>query len=190
MTNDIKTMLADHIQRSVEIASRNNIWIGGYFKAIQDLAIDLRGELGESYIADLLIKLGHGVEMARQTDRSDKHWDIRVNGKIDLEIKTATIGKKGKTFQHENIEKERRYDAIVLLDIAPDNIYLTVAPKNTLPYATPNNNWTLNPKKMHRRAHGIQYKWDLHLNDVKERRVETLDDVRRQFAILLGAGND
>ena len=182
---DFIEILADLIDRKVASLS-TDVWMwGSKLKRIKILSVDNRGEIGEEFVKILLEKLGYDVEWISTTDRTEKHWDLTVNGQVKLEVKTATVGKNGRNFQHENIEKDRDYDALVLLDIAPKNLYLTVAPKSTLPFNQPNDNWTVNPKKMHRRAHGIQYKWDLNLTDVKDREIKSLGDVKAIFGNVL-----
>ena len=183
MTNPVK-MLVDMIASKAESDRKNNVWVKGAFMQIRALTPDTRGELGEEFVERLLVSLGYTVERSNVTDRTKKHWDLRVNG-VALEIKTATVGKSGRSFQHENIEKDRDYDGIVLLDIAPDAIYLTAASKKDLPFNSPNDLWTKSPKQMHRRAHGIQYKWDLSIKDVADREIKSLTDVERLMADLL-----
>ena len=176
--SDLTDVLAALIKEHAERVSRKDVWNSGKFKDIKTVSNDTRGEMGESFIAEILKQFGLEVEHSKGADRTEKHWDLRVNGKVTLEIKTATIDKNGRMFQHENIEKDRNYDYLVLLDIAPDAIYLTVAPKGSLPFKEKSSTWTVNPKAMHRRAHGIQYKWDLNLNDVKNRKIKTLKDAQ------------
>ena len=61
-----------------------------------------------------------------------------ANGTYGLEVKTASaiFPKRGgdPIFQHEGFQKSRNYDAVVLVDIRPDDRYLAVAPKSTLPF--------------------------------------------------------
>ena len=177
--SDIQKLLADRIKQKVRAFREGDVWIAGRFKEIKALSTDSRGELGEDFLAELFEQLGHEVTQTKVTDRTQKHWDILLDGRLKLEVKTATLGKEGRMFQHENIERDRNFDILVLLDIAPDAIYLTLAPKKTLPFNERNSNWTKNPKKMHRRATGIHYKWDLSLRDVEDRKVESLDDLKR-----------
>lgn len=166
---------------------KKDLWEFSKVKDLKKLSMDARGDVGEEFVKVLLEKLGYDVYWDNATDRANKHWDLRVNGKIDLEVKMATVGKAGKTFQHENLEQNRNYDAVVLLDITPHTLYLTVAPKHTLPFDEPNDIWTMTPKKMHKRDYGKDvYKWDMNIRDVRDREIKTLDDVRRMFEGVLG----
>lgn len=165
--------------------SKVNVWeSGGFFSRIKDLETDLRGEIGEKFIAETLRELGHKTVLSNKTDPTEKHWDVLVDDKVKLEVKTATVGADGRMFQHENIEKDRNYHAVVLVDIAPNDIYLTVAPKNTLPFVEKNSVWSINLKHMHRRRKGSDYKWDLSLKDVESRRIDALEDIKKQFEPL------
>lgn len=150
--------LTEMILQKVKKDEENTVWETGKFKSVKRLSNDALGELGEDFIAKILKELGGSVDISAFTDRTKKHWDILLNAEVAIEVKTATVGSNGKTFQHEAIEKDRNFNLLVLLDIAPDSVYITVAPKDTIPFDKPNNTWTINEKKMHRRSHGIQYK--------------------------------
>ena len=54
----------------------------------------------------------------------EKDWDIIVND-IPIEIKMATIGKDGRNFQHERLVKSAKFEALILIDIAPHDIYVS-----------------------------------------------------------------
>lgn len=131
MTSSLSEILIRVIEKSVK--ERVNPWIHSSHELITELEIDQRGEAGENFMAACLRQNGHKVEIDRTTDPQEKSWDIRVDDNIMIEIKTATQGKKTKTFQHERIMVERAWHALALLDIAPEDIYLTLAPKNTIP---------------------------------------------------------
>ena len=166
------------------VAKRNpKKWSGSLHATMMDLEIDCRGEVGENFLAESLTLLGHEVRIDRTTDASSKPWDLLVDGRVMLEVKTATQGKTH-TFQHESISIERGYDALVLVDIAPDDVYLTCAPKTDIPFRKKNSLWTVREKKMHLRHDG-RGKWDLNLKDVEPRRIVTLDDVRAQYDLML-----
>lgn len=180
-------LLKSIIDEKVIETRKRDVWQqkNARFAPIKDLSVDTRGVVGERFVEQLLKNMGHFVERNEITDRTNKHWDLRVNRNITLEVKTATIGKEGRTFQHENIERDRNYDALVLLDIAPDAIYLTVAKKDLLPFNRPNDNFTATLKNMHRRAHGILYKWDLSLRDVQDRCIVNMEEAVKLFTPIL-----
>lgn len=153
---------------------------------LKNLSIDTRGQVGEELLARSLQSRGYNVEWDNKTDADSKHWDIRVSSQYTFEVKTATLGRTGKTFQHENIVRVTTYDALVFLDIAPDDIYLTIAKKSDLPFITANDLFTKTVRKMHRRKDGTIYKFDLSINDVANRKIKTVKDVARQFYPIIG----
>lgn len=161
-------------------------WNGSTYESIKDFEIDLRGKIGELLVERLLEDLGVKTESNDETDRTKKHWDIRdlTNG-IDIEVKTATEGNKSKTFQFEGFEKSRDYHAVILLGIAPDEMFITCAPKKFLPFGEKDNRYTKNAKKMHRREHGIQYKWTLSRKDMEDRQINTLKDFKNHYETLI-----
>ena len=182
MTSSLSEILIRVIEKSVK--ERVNPWIHSSHELITELEIDQRGEAGENFMTTCLRQNGHKVEIDRTTDPQEKSWDIRVDNKIMIEIKTATQGKKTKTFQHERIMVERPWHALALLDIAPEDIYLTLAPKNTIPVRKKNNIWTVNEKKVHMRRSG-EIKWDFSLKDVRLRKVSSIADIEKQYQELL-----
>ena len=171
-----------------EIQSTGSAWHESDYKSIKELEIDGRGRFGEALIERIITTLGYDAESNGATDRTKKHWDIRDNSNgLDIEVKTATLGNK-KTFQFEGFEKDRDYHAVILLGIAPSALYLTIAKKAEMPFNKPNDLFTVNPKKMHRRGHGIQYKWTLSENDCKGREIKTLDDFKAMYERIRGNG--
>ena len=158
-------------------------WAGSLYQQIMDLEIDPRGDVGEILLKEALEKLGHTVEHDRTTDPSKKAWDLLVDSEIMLEVKTATQG-KNRNFQHENLSVHRGYHGLVLVDIGPDDIYMTFAPKTTLPFRRANNRWTKNPKKFHIR-NDSRGKWDLTLKDVEDRKITTLEDLARHYNAMV-----
>ena len=177
--NDIVRILTDLIEESIA-HSGDTAWDKGEFVRIRELQSYNRGDVGEKFIAEALIAIGHKADISPVTDPAKKHWDVLVDSKIKLEIKTATLG-RGKTFQHENIEKDKDFHALVLLDIAPNELYLTCAAKSTLPWTERNNIWTNTSKKMHRRRISSVYKWDLNLADVLSRQIRSIEDIKEAY---------
>lgn len=148
-------------------------WSVGKFRAIRELPADLRGEFGEKFIVKLLTQIGKEVIHSQTTDASEKHWDL-IEGGITLEVKTATLGTSTSSFQHENLEKERRCDGIIFVDIAPNDLYITCQPKYTI-------NWSA----LHRRRTGISYKWDFSLKKVQQNKVQSLADFTRIYTTMI-----
>lgn len=181
--SDVKHILKGIIDAKVARAEKKVLWEDSDFQAIQKLQAVNRGDVAEEFIADVLAKGGYRVKFSSQVGKEDGDYDILVNDTIKLDVKTATLASSGKTFQHENIRQDGGYDILVLVDVAPNDLYVTVAPKQTLPFFEFNENWTAKPKVMHRRLGGSFYKWDFSLKDVKERKVESTRDILAMFEL-------
>jgi len=165
-----KNSIAEHLHAVIDelISQRKDKhgWDEGAFSKILTLSIDERGEAGERFIENALKEAGvKDVTRAGKIDRTEKHWDIKT-ADIEIEVKTATLGRNANTFQHENIEKDRKYDAIVFVDIAPNAVYVRWTAKKDIPF-----------KKIHRQAQSTFYKWDFRLKDVQDYEVKTIGDI-------------
>ncbi len=167
---DIGSILIDTIRRAfAEQAGKDKYgWAKGLYKEMRELQTDTRGDVGEDFIAELLRQLGRDVRHTRRTDSQKKQWDIICDG-VKLEVKTATMGMANATFQHENLEKDRDYDGVIFVDIAPDDIYIIFMAKEDI-------DW----RNVHHRRTGISRKYDWGLNRIKESQIETLEEF--QFA--------
>ena len=150
MTDDIGSIFSRLID---EVYNRNPPiidWQNSIYERIKDLSIDQRGQAGEDLVEHILkINNCEVVYNPNRTDR-EKDWDI-ISNDIHIEVKLATLGKDGKMFQHENLERSRRFDALMIIDVAPNDLYLTCFDYDEL-------NW----KQFHRRTSGI-YKYDISL---------------------------
>lgn len=155
-------------------------WENSRFEPIRDLQIDSRGYVGEVFVQNCLNQIGYRTQRDEKTSLVEKGYDILVEGHFKIEVKLATRGSSNQTFQHENLKQERDYDAIILVDVAPNKIYMTCGRKTDLPFRVQNNKFTLRKKKMHLRSKG-EFKWDLTIQDVQKRELKTLDDFERIF---------
>lgn len=165
-----KNSVAKHLQAVIDemISQRKDKhgWDEGTFSKILDVAPDQRGEIGERFIENALKEAGiKDVTRTGKLDRTKKQWDIKT-ADIAIEVKTATLGRNANTFQHENIEKDRKYDAIVFVDIAPNAVYVRWVAKKDIPF-----------KEIHRRSQSTFYKWDLRLKNAQDYEVKTIDDI-------------
>jgi hypothetical protein len=120
-----------------------------------------KGDVGEEITYDILKSKGCDVEYAKGVTEATKGWDVKSNGiKIEVKLATITIGSGG--FQHENIEAQRDYDAILFIDVAPNEVFLTAVFKKDI-------NWT-GKGKLHRRVNGV-YKCDFTINAIKNNKI-------------------
>ena len=168
----------------VKAKRKKTDWDSSTFEVIKEFEIDNRGMTGEIFTEKNLKSLGYEVERDENPGGDEKEYDILLNGKIKIEVKTATRGANDKTFQHEGLHPDRDFDILILIDVAPNNIYVTCVKKKDLPFDIPNNNFSKRNKKMHKRKSGV-YKWDLNIKDIEEREVKTLEDFKRIFEAAL-----
>ena len=152
--NCIKEFLHEAISEGLKKESEKpdpHGWRGGEFADGRNLQIDSRGDAGEHFVASVLRRMGKKVEHDSGTDPKKKHWDLIADG-VKLEVKTATLGMSKPSFQHEGVEKDRGYDGIVFVDIAPDDVYISFMAKRDITWGRP-----------HKRRYGKHYKIDFRL---------------------------
>lgn len=178
--NKIEQLMQSSIKKSLKISSTAQLWKGTPFADIKNLEISRRGNVGEDFVRAVLEQLNYTVE---DNPSKDADWDLRVDCKTKLEIKTATLGNN--KFQHDNIRKNRKFDALILIGIAPNDIYLTCAAKKTLPWNRKTKKWTKTSKKMHFRKDKKEYKWELSLSDVENRRINSIEDFDLAYKKML-----
>lgn len=196
--------IKDRLIRAIRAAKdvRPSPFTGAAFAEMLDLEIDARGNVGELFVSRLLQDRGDSVVHNDQINPQDKQWDIEVTRRgeipITAEVKTATMGKKTQTFQHENLPRNRDCDILALIDIAPDAVYGTIALPSELPWGEPDDRWTATPKKMTLRKDSQAYKWTLTIRDVQDREIVTPakfysmwdDAVRRLTTLKSAVGGD
>lgn len=149
MANIQDLLIGEILKRAPKTPSAPSEWDGSIFEPIWELEIDERGALGESIVATVLTENGCDVDYEPNKTGYGKDYDL-ISNDIKIEIKTACMGKNKPTFQHENLNKNSHWDAIILLDIAPNKIYLICRTHDEVPW-----------NKLHRRKDSIYYKWDI-----------------------------
>lgn len=148
MTNEIQKHAAEAINAVISRQKPAAItWTGSPLAKFTHVQIDTRGTVGELLLVNLLKAGGRKPVYNENTTDLEKHWDFMCNN-LKYEVKTASLGKKGDTFQHEEIFKSRLYDGLIFVDIAPDNIYISM-------WAKADIKWN----EIHFRANGAYYKW-------------------------------
>ena len=153
-------------------------WEGHLYGGVKLIEIDNRGDVGELIVVNMLKALGReDVSYSKGTTHEEKDWDFMC-GEYSYEVKTATLGKDGITFQHEGIEKTRQYDGLIFVDIAPDEIFISGYCKKDIPWY-----------ELHRRANSTAYKWNTNIKEtrkhcVKQNKVVELLDFAKIFERL------
>jgi len=141
------------------------IWKGSPLERWGSEEIDTRGTAGELLVVKLLEAGGRKPDYQKDTTHTDKDWDFMCNG-LRYEVKAARIGTTTRKFQHENIYKTRHYDGIILVDIAPNEIYISCWAKVDIPFDKETERGGHAPKgaqrsyTLHRRKDSSFYKWD------------------------------
>ena len=130
---------------------------GSLYEKIAFIPLDDKGDVGEEITYDILKRKGCDVEYEKSATKETKGWDVKSNG-IKIEIKLATITVGTGMFQHENLEAQRDFDAILFIDVAPNEIFLTAVKKKDILW-----------RKLHRRINGV-YKCDFSIKHIKERK--------------------
>ena len=153
--------IENRIERIISSFDTKGVWSeNSKFLGIRMLSNDLTGDIGEILLRDIFKECGYNVDFERGKTSDDKDWDIIINGKT-IEVKTATMGHKARTFQHEKFFRNRNYDIIWFIDFAPDDIYMLIA-----------NNSDIVWDSLHaRKVNGIltnEYKFDISLNQYKK----------------------
>lgn len=137
------------------------LWHNSLYEKIQFISLDDKGDVGEEITYDILKNKGCDVEYAKGVTEATKGWDVKSNGiKIEVKLATITIGSGG--FQHENVESQRDFDAILFIDVAPNEVFLTAVKKKDI-------NWK-GKGKLHRRITGA-YKCDFTIKNIKENKI-------------------
>ena len=129
-------------------------WTESPLVKLTNVEIDTRGTVGELLVVNLLKAGGRNpVYNENKTDPA-KHWDFMCDD-LTYEVKTASLGKGGNNFQHENIFKTRLYDGLIFVDIAPEDIYISMWVKTDIKWG-----------ELHSRENGTYYKWDTSLTNL------------------------
>ena len=150
--NDIQKIARSAIAEVVKARKpAKTAWAGSPLAELMRMEIDSRGSAGELLVVKLLKESGREVVYNQDKTAEDKHWDFMCGG-FRYEVKTATVGKDGKTFQHENVFRTRQYDGLIFVDIAPREIYISMWAKAAI-------RW----RDVHSRKDSPFYKWDTSL---------------------------
>ena len=178
LMKNIQSIFLDALEKETSRKRDMHGWEGGIFREILNLPIDNRGEVGEEFVATMLRLLGKEIIHERGIiDRKNKQWDI-IADNIRLEIKTATLGKSAATFQHENLERNRDWDGLILVDVAPNTIYVKCEAKINI-------DWS----RHHKRVAASVIKYDISLKKAKQENLEvkTLADFSRMYENMVAS---
>lgn len=153
-------------------AEKTSDWAESSFAPVREaLAIDRKGQIGQLFVEKLLQER-HEVHFNPKTRRI-RHYHMKVDG-IKLQVRFATRGTEYPSFQHERLFRERDWDALIVIDVAPEKIYVQMTAHQDLPWDT-----------LHFRSEGY-YKYDLMVEDHEQQgnEVSTTDEFLEKFRIL------
>lgn len=107
-------------------------WDTGINKGFLELSADAKGDVGEIFIFEILFpKLGYNnIIFTRCKIEKDGIYDGKLKNK-KIEVKTASLGKTSKTFQHENLY-ENKSDFHFFVSVFPNYCCLTILSEKDL----------------------------------------------------------
>lgn len=191
MSDYIKNDILDKIREILDRKSKQKFdWNDSLYEDLKNyLSIDERGQLGEEIIVNIL-KSNENFDIKYDSSVTDptKGFDFICNS-IKIEVKTATITSNNGMFQHEHMHSQRDFDAILFLDIAPNNIFLTAVKKEDIIWARKRTDGE-DKQALHRRPNG-DYKCDFNINHIKRnnmpkfRNFKTMEILKRNDVIKI-----
>ncbi|UUD36188.1 hypothetical protein NPA08_04535 [Mycoplasmopsis citelli] len=102
------------------------------FWKIVEFEANAIGAIGERFVKKLLKSFNVSLKDNNKDKTIHNEYDIWINKpkKILLEVKTARLGKKVKTFQFNGINPNYNYDYLICIGITKEDIYYRIISKN------------------------------------------------------------
>jgi hypothetical protein len=119
--------MTDPLALLIKVAKEKHVdkkWTNQPLYLIKILPNTSKGDLGEDFIEEYAKELGFEVE-DKKSNKGD--YDKKINGK-KFEIKFATEDISG-NFQFDHIRMDFKYDWLICVGCAPDNIFFQIYPK-------------------------------------------------------------
>lgn len=116
------------------------------FWDLKEKTPDELGQFGEQFVYSMLNDgLGNPYYVKWDNTTDSKEYDICVINQltrftVGLEVKTATQGDAAPTWQHENLEPGRGWDAMCFVDFAPNDLYITILTRDEIPFEEASDN--------------------------------------------------
>lgn len=126
-SNSFTTVATSLINKKHTQKQKRDIWGNSKWKNISELENDDVGGVGEEIINELCKKsqIVSDIDGTKTKQQGGGIGDGKIKGKT-CEIKTARLGSSGSSFQHELGEVPWKADFMIFLDIAPENMYVTL----------------------------------------------------------------
>ena len=117
-------IMSNIIEEEYNNMKKNDIWFNSKWKYIKDLKSDYVGRIGEKFIQKCCDISNIKCDI-NGVGNKGCFYDGYIKDK-KVEIKTASMGCKTNSFQHEMGEKPWTSDYIIFVDISPEVFYLTI----------------------------------------------------------------
>ena len=129
-TNNIMsftTLATNLINKKHQQKVKRDIWYDSKWKMISELENDDVGGVGEEIINMLCQKANivSDIDGTKTKQLGGGGGDGKIKGRT-CEVKTARLGSAEKSFQHELGEVPWNAEFMIFLDIAPENMYVTI----------------------------------------------------------------
>ena len=132
-----------------------------------------------------LQKIYPDLRRVAYNDGDQGDWDLQI-GKLKFEIKTSTLDVNNK-FQNEGLKKEGKYDGILFLGVAPNDLYMYCIKKSRIDFNKQKIKHNGIEIHLHNRgndeksktATGAGYKCDFKLSQMKK--IDKLSDIKKIF---------
>lgn len=121
----IFSIATELINKKYEKKQKRNIWGNSKWKNISSMENDDVGKVGEEIIHNFCLLAGIDSDINGIKTKNLGEGDGKINSKT-VEIKTARLGSNGTSFQHELGELPWKAEYMLFLDIAPENMYITI----------------------------------------------------------------
>ena len=115
---DYKKILRDVLEKQKSQVK----WYNSCFEKMQIIPLTQRGTVGELFIQKVLTRFE--IPFNIPPNRNQSPWDIEINGK-KFEVKIATEDTSNH-FQFNHIRYHRKYDAVLCIGIAPNDIFFGI----------------------------------------------------------------
>ena len=128
-TNSDAQSPQDRLEELIEnyARSKSQRWDSGKFRTIKALSPTEKGNIAEDFV--VWLGQNNGFEAERHPKRRGP-WDVRIAGST-IEVKMATQDVNG-SFQFNGIRYDYAADLIVVLGIAPDDVWFNLYERRDL----------------------------------------------------------
>lgn len=102
-------------------------WTGSDFESIKQVSNTAVGKAGQAFVRELCEKTGFSCEPPYTKSGKEAYnspWDLKIEN-VTFEIKTASED-IADAYQFNHVRLHRRYDALMCVGIAPNDVFFNV----------------------------------------------------------------